>query len=203
MRTVLRRAAVAAGVASTLLGAAVSPAVAEAAAAAGPAHGVREELAPASAGVAGWHQIMVHRKHVTLPLSGILHWPTEDIAITGTLDVQVKTVTKDRHRVVEVIERLIHTAGIGQTTGTHYRFNAAGNDSVRTPRQPEALIFTLNCIPNPTKMSVRTHRAMQPPPIEIADEIERVLTNVSIHADGSIGAITASLTTIGGGDSTN
>ncbi|MET8631118.1 hypothetical protein ABZW30_46840 [Kitasatospora sp. NPDC004669] len=181
MRRVLQRAAATAGLLPVVLGLAAVPATA--APAAVPS-AVRAVLP------------LVHFKHVRLPLSGTIAGTTENIAVTGTLDVRVRTLAGGNDIDVQVVSRLINTTGRGLTSGRTYRF--VGTDTERTEVPPTPIRLTFN----PTFLEFPPNPIIPPVPIVPPQPIKFLTLSVSLAGDGSIGAVAATVNGGGGGGGT-
>ncbi|MGW3043709.1 hypothetical protein ACWC9T_27520 [Kitasatospora sp. NPDC001159] len=128
MRRVPQRAAAAAGLPPVALGLAAAPATAVVPGAAVPG-AVRATLP------------LVHCRPVRLPLAGTIAGAAERIAVTGTLDVRVRTLAGGNDIDVQAVSRLINTTGRGLTSGGTCRFVGTDTERTETPPQPVRLTF--------------------------------------------------------------
>ncbi|MFC9294982.1 hypothetical protein ACFTWH_16845 [Streptomyces sp. NPDC057011] len=126
---------------------------------------------------------VVHRRTVVLPLSGTFGGlGSEPIDVTGSIRVSVVTETEPGSGgTARVRSTLLRTTGIGQATGTFYRFVGSATNVAAWPPGPIApLTF------NPTFFQI-----FPPGPILPPHPIRPVIVSVTLAPDGAIDGIGA------------
>ncbi|MBW8792805.1 MAG: hypothetical protein JF597_04205 [Streptomyces sp.] len=126
-------------------------------------------------------------RSVSLPIKGVFRGPSENIAVTGTLDVSVITLPDAAGGgTAQIISSLDDTSGTGDPSGTAYDLVGAHRDTL-----PFSAAATTTLKVRPAFLLVS--RAVPPNPVVPPNPIRPVTVSVTLGSTGAIGAVTATV----------
>ncbi|GAB7109200.1 hypothetical protein JCM4814A_75140 [Streptomyces phaeofaciens JCM 4814] len=132
----------------------------------------------------------VHWRSARLPLNGQITGASEQIAITGTIDVTVVTrANPGGGGTARIISSLGRTTGVGATTGARYLFVGADVDVVSWPPDPVTPLVV-----RPTFLQISPF--FPPNPIVPPHPIDFVSVGALVTSDGEINDIFATINLI-------